>query len=38
MRLRSRDFRDRAKVDPKYFTDPDGHDERVMLAGIKLTA
>ena len=36
VRLRSRDFRDRAKVDPKYFTDPDGHDERVMLAGIKL--
>ncbi|MGV9711870.1 GMC family oxidoreductase [Gordonia sp. NPDC003424] len=36
VRLRSRDFRDRAKVDPRYFTDPEGHDERVMLAGIKL--
>lgn len=36
VRLRSRDFRDRAKVDPRYFTDPDGHDERIMLAGVKL--
>ncbi|QTI69709.1 GMC family oxidoreductase [Gordonia polyisoprenivorans] len=36
VRLRSRDFRDRPKVDPRYFTDPDGHDERVMLAGVKL--
>jgi choline dehydrogenase len=36
VRLRSRDFRDRAKVDPRYFTDPDGHDERVMMAGIRL--
>lgn len=36
VRLRSRDFRDRPKVDPRYFTDPEGHDERVMLAGIKL--
>lgn len=36
VRLASRDFRDRPKVDPRYFTDPDGHDERVMLAGIKL--
>ena len=36
VRLRSRDFRDRARVDPKYFTDPEGHDERVMLAGIRL--
>jgi choline dehydrogenase len=36
VRLRSRDFRDRAKVDPRYFTDPDGHDNRVMLAGVKL--
>jgi len=36
VRLRSRDFRDRAKVDPRYFTDVDGHDERVMLAGVKL--
>ncbi len=36
IRLRSKDFRDRARVDPRYFTDPDGHDERVMLAGIRL--
>lgn len=36
VRLRSRDFRDRPRVDPRYFTDPDGHDERVMLAGIRL--
>jgi choline oxidase len=36
VRLRTRDFRDRARVDPRYFTDPDGHDERVMLAGIRL--
>ncbi|MFT4043137.1 MAG: GMC family oxidoreductase N-terminal domain-containing protein [Gordonia sp. (in: high G+C Gram-positive bacteria)] len=36
VRLRSRDFRDRPKVDPRYFTDPDGHDEKVMLAGITL--
>ncbi|MFI6169912.1 GMC family oxidoreductase [Nocardia sp. NPDC051052] len=36
IRLRSRDFRDRPKVDPRYFTDPDGHDERVMLAGVRL--
>jgi choline dehydrogenase len=36
VRLRSRDFRDRAKVDPRYFTDPEGHDITVMLAGITL--
>ena len=36
VRLRSRDFRDRAKVDPRYFTDPEGHDDAVMLAGLKL--
>ncbi|HEX2290673.1 MAG TPA: GMC oxidoreductase, partial [Pseudonocardiaceae bacterium] len=36
VRLRTRDFRDRAKVDPRYFTDPEGHDISVMLAGIKL--
>ncbi len=36
VRLRSRDFRDRPKVDPRYFTDPDGHDMVVMLAGITL--
>ncbi|RZL78072.1 MAG: choline oxidase [Rhodococcus sp. (in: high G+C Gram-positive bacteria)] len=36
VRLRSRDFRDRPRVDPRYFTDPDGHDEAVMLAGFRL--
>jgi choline dehydrogenase len=36
VRLRSRDYRDRPRVDPRYFTDPDGHDEQVMLYGIKL--
>ncbi|HEX8759254.1 MAG TPA: GMC oxidoreductase [Pseudonocardiaceae bacterium] len=36
VRLRSRDFRDRPRVDPRYFTDRKGHDLRVMLAGIRL--
>ncbi|WP_035856213.1 GMC family oxidoreductase [Cryptosporangium arvum] len=36
VRLRSRDFRDKARVDPRYFTDPEGHDERVMLHGLRL--
>ena len=36
VRLRSPDFRDRMRVDPRYFTDPDGNDERVMLHGVKL--
>ncbi|SIR85986.1 GMC family oxidoreductase [Williamsia sterculiae] len=36
VRLRSRDFRDRPRVDPRYFTDPDGHDEAVMVAGVRL--
>ena len=36
VRLRTRDFRDRARVDPRYFTDPGGHDLAVMLAGIRL--
>ncbi len=35
VRLRSRDFRDKPKVDPRYFTDPDGHDMRVMIAGLR---
>jgi len=33
VRLRSRDFRDKPMVDPRYFTDP--HDMRVMIAGIR---
>jgi choline oxidase len=36
VKLRSRDFRDRARVDPRYFTDPEGHDERVMAYGMRL--
>ena len=36
VRLRSLDYRDRPRVDPRYFTDPDGYDERIMLAGIRL--
>ncbi|MER7860778.1 GMC family oxidoreductase N-terminal domain-containing protein [Amycolatopsis japonica] len=34
VRLRSRDYRDKPKVDPRYFTDE--HDMRVMTYGIKL--
>ncbi|WP_104174372.1 GMC family oxidoreductase [Arthrobacter sp. Y81] len=33
VRLRSRDYRDKPKVDPRYFTHP--HDMRVMVAGIR---
>ena len=36
VRLRSLDYRDRPRVDPRYFTDPEGYDERIMLAGIRL--
>jgi len=36
VRLRSRDFRDRPRVDPRYFTDPEDHDISVMVTGIKL--
>lgn len=36
VRLRTRDFRDRPRVDPRYFTDPDGYDERIMLSGVRL--
>ena len=35
VRLRSMDFRDKPKVDPRYFTDEEGHDMRVAVAGIK---
>jgi choline oxidase len=35
IRLRTRDFRDKPLVDPKYFTDPDGYDMRIMIAGIR---
>lgn len=36
VRLRSRDWADKPKVDPRYFTDPEGHDMRVAVDGIKL--
>src|SRR6476646_9749151 len=36
VRLRSPDFRDRPRVDPRYFTDPDGYDDRIMLTGVRL--
>ncbi|WP_214369141.1 GMC family oxidoreductase [Pseudonocardia sp. H11422] len=36
VRLRTRDFRDRARIDPRYFTDAEEHDMRVMLTGVKL--
>ncbi len=35
VRLRSRDFRDKPMVDPCYFTDPEGHDRKVMTYGIR---
>ncbi|GAA4431630.1 GMC family oxidoreductase N-terminal domain-containing protein [Georgenia halophila] len=35
VRLRSIDFRDKPKVDPRYFTDEDGHDMAVAVAGIR---
>jgi choline oxidase len=34
VRLRSIDFRDKPRVDPRYFTDP--YDVKVMVAGIRL--
>ncbi len=36
VRLRSPDFRDRPRVDPRYFTDPKGYDDRIMMTGIRL--
>ena len=36
VRLRSKDFRDRPRVDPRYFTDPEGYDDRIMLTGVRL--
>ncbi len=33
VRLRSRDYRDKPLVDPRYFSDP--HDMQVMIAGIR---
>lgn len=36
VRLRSADPKAAPHIDFRYFTDPDGHDARVMLAGVKL--
>ncbi|AGF72063.1 GMC family oxidoreductase [Corynebacterium halotolerans] len=36
VRLRSCDFRDKPKVDPRYFTDSEGYDMRIAVEGIKL--
>jgi choline dehydrogenase-like flavoprotein len=36
VRLRSCDYRDKPKVDPRYFTDEEGYDMRIAVAGIKL--
>lgn len=36
VRLRSGNPADPPRIDFRYFTDPDGHDERVMVAGIRL--
>jgi choline oxidase len=36
LRLRSADPQDPPIVDPRYFTDPEGHDKRVMIEGLKL--
>lgn len=36
VRLRSADPADMLDVDPRYFTDPDGYDRRVMVEGLKL--
>jgi choline dehydrogenase-like flavoprotein len=34
--LRSTSAADAPRIEMNYFTDPDGHDERVLLAGLKL--
>ncbi|MGO1950742.1 MAG: GMC family oxidoreductase [Mycobacteriaceae bacterium] len=36
VRLRSCDFRDKPKVDPRYFTDDEGYDMHIAVEGIKL--
>lgn len=36
VRLRSCDYRDKPKVDPRYFTDPEGYDMRIAVEGVKL--
>ncbi|AWB81366.1 choline oxidase [Corynebacterium yudongzhengii] len=36
VRLRSADYRDKVAVDPRYFTDDEGHDMHIAVEGIKL--
>ncbi|AWB84837.1 GMC family oxidoreductase [Corynebacterium liangguodongii] len=36
VRLRSADYRDKPRVDPRYFTDPEGYDMHIAVEGIKL--
>ena len=36
VRLRSPDPKDAPRIDFRYFTDPEGYDEAVLLAGMKL--
>jgi choline oxidase len=36
VRLHSPDPKDAPRIDFRYFTDPDGYDERILLAGMKL--
>ncbi|GAB3846988.1 GMC family oxidoreductase [Nesterenkonia populi] len=36
VKLRSKDHRDKPMVDPRYFSDAEGHDMRVAIAGIRL--
>ncbi|KAL6071999.1 Choline oxidase [Balamuthia mandrillaris] len=36
VRLRSANYKDSPVIDFKYFTDPEGHDEAVMVEGIRL--
>ncbi|WP_270263179.1 GMC family oxidoreductase [Kocuria marina] len=35
VRLRTRDYRDKPRVDPRYFSDPEGYDMRVITEGIR---
>ena len=36
MRLSSADHRAPPEIDPRYLSDPEGHDARVLLAGVEL--
>ena len=36
VRLSSADHRAPPEIDPRYLSDPDGHDARVLLAGVEL--